>query len=56
MGTACRINLEGKILDIKEVLNNSFPATIDGLRRTDVPMIPQHINCRHVMAPIEKKS
>lgn len=49
----CRENLEGKILDIREVIANSFPENIDDLNRKDIPMIPQHYNCRHVMAPLE---
>ena len=53
MSQACRDNLEGKILDIKEVIANSFPENVEDLNRTDIPMIPQHFNCRHVMAPIE---
>lgn len=54
MSPVCRNNLEGKILDIEEILKNSFPKRYEELRRTDIPMIPQHPNCRHVMAPIEE--
>jgi hypothetical protein len=55
MSLACRNNLEGKLLDIQEVIGNSFPKKYEDLMRTDVPMIPQHVNCRHVMAPIEEE-
>lgn len=55
MSPVCRNNLEGKQLDIQEVINNSFPKKYEDLMRTDVPMIPQHVNCRHVMAPIEEE-
>lgn len=51
MSSKCRTNLEGKTLDIKQVLANSFPSSFGGLN-SDVPMIPQHVNCRHVMAPL----
>ena len=54
MSQACLRNLEGKQLDIQQVINNSFPKKYDDLKRTDIPMIPQHVNCRHVMAPIEE--
>lgn len=53
MSPACRNNLEGKTLDIQEVITNSFPKSIEELNRKDVAMIPQHPNCRHVMAPLE---
>ena len=53
MSPECRENLEGKTLDIRDVITNSFPKTIDDLNRKDIPMIPQHFNCRHVMAPLE---
>lgn len=53
MSDVCRKNLEGKILDIKEMIENSFPQNINGLNRKDIAMIPQHANCRHVMAPLE---
>ncbi len=53
MSPECRRNLEGKILDIEEVIMNSFPEKISDLNRKDVPMIPQHMNCRHIMAPLE---
>jgi hypothetical protein len=53
MSPICLNNLEGKQLEIEEVIKNSFPKTYAELRRIDVPMIPQHVNCRHVMAPIE---
>jgi len=52
MSRVCQNNLEGKELDIQEVINNSFPNKYGDLMRTDVPMIPQHVTCRHVMAPI----
>jgi len=55
MSPVCFNNLEGKVLDIKEVIDNSFPEKYEDLRRTDIPMIPQHVNCRHVMAPIEEE-
>lgn len=55
MSPVCQKNLEGKQLDIREVIDNSFPKKYEDLMRTDVPMIPQHINCRHVMAPIEEE-
>lgn len=54
MSPVCHNNLEGKQLDIQEVINNSFPKRYEDLMRTDIPMIPQHPNCRHVMAPIEE--
>ena len=53
MSPICRNNLEGKQLNIEQVIQNSFPKTYAELTREDVPMIPQHVNCRHVMAPIE---
>jgi|GEM_PF-6115473 len=53
MSLVCRNNLEGKTLNIPEIINNSFPKSRDGIKRTDVPMVPQHANCRHVLAPIE---
>ena len=53
MSPICCRNLEGKQLDIQEVISNSFPKRFEGLMREDIPMIPQHVNCRHVMAPIE---
>lgn len=53
MSPICFKNLEGKHLDIQQVINNSFPKTYQELMRTDVPMIPQHVNCRHIMAPLE---
>lgn len=53
MSPICRNNLEGKQLEIEQVIKNSFPKTYGELKRTDIPMIPQHVNCRHVMAPIE---
>jgi hypothetical protein len=54
MSPICQSNLEGKQLDIREIINNSFPKRYEDLMRMDVPMIPQHPNCRHVMAPIEE--
>ncbi|MFC1987388.1 hypothetical protein ACFLVH_02450 [Chloroflexota bacterium] len=53
MSLECRNNLEGKTLDIREVITNSFPENIDGLNKKAIPMIPQHFNCRHIMAPLE---
>jgi hypothetical protein len=53
MSLECRNNLEGKTLDIREVITNSFPEKSEDLNRKDIPMIPQHYNCRHVMAPLE---
>jgi len=55
MSPVCQKNLEGKQLDIQEVIDNSFPKKYEDLKRKNVPMIPQHINCRHVMAPIEEE-
>lgn len=54
MSQACRDNLEGKTLDIQQIIDNSFPKKYEDLLRRDIPMIPQHPNCRHVMAPIEE--
>lgn len=42
-----------KILNIKEILKNSFPLTYEETKRTDVPMIPQTVNCYHIIVPIE---
>jgi hypothetical protein len=53
MSPICHNNLEGKQLEIEQVIKNSFPKTYAELSRIDIPMIPQHVNCRHVMAPIE---
>ena len=53
MSLECYKNLEGKHLDIKEIIRNSFPEKYGDLMRQDIPMIPQHVNCRHVMAPID---
>jgi len=53
MSLICRNNLEGKQLEIEQIIKNSFPKNYAELSRTDIPMIPQHVNCRHVMAPIE---
>jgi hypothetical protein len=55
-GCACQTNLEGKDLSIDEILANSFPADVRELKRTDIPMVPQHVNCRHVLAPLEPSS
>lgn len=52
MSPICRNNLEGKQLDIEEIIKNSFPKKYEDLMCKDVPMIPQHVNCRHVMSPI----
>jgi len=51
MKRECIDNLEGRTLNIRDVINNSFPPTIADLSRIDVPMVPQHFNCRHVIAP-----
>lgn len=51
MSSKCGSNLEGKTLDIREILVNSFPSSTSELSR-DIPMIPQHVNCRHVMSPL----
>ena len=53
MSSRCKKNIDGKTLDIKEIIKNSFPDSISDLNK-DIPMIPQHVNCRHVMAPLEK--
>lgn len=50
MSVECRRNLEGKMLDVGEILKNTFPSRLVDLDRKDVPMIPQHMNCRHVMS------
>lgn len=52
MSPNCRNNLEGRTSDIREILANSFPRSTNDLSR-NIPMIPQHVNCRHVMAPLE---
>ena len=54
MSSTCVINIEGKILDIDAVLGNTFPDSRDGIFKKDIPMIPQHVNCRHVMAPLDE--
>ena len=54
MDSICRKHIEGKTLEIKTILENSFPKATSDLNK-DVPMIPQHVNCRHVMAPINDK-
>ncbi len=51
IAASCIKHIHEKTLDIKEILENSFPNSISGLNN-DVPMIPQHPNCRHVMAPL----
>lgn len=51
MSPECRTNLEGKVLEIETVIRNSFPATLAELNRKDIPMVPQHPNCRHILAP-----
>ena len=51
MSPICQQNLEDKLLDIEEIIKNTFPPRYDDLKRRDIPMIPQHPNCRHVMAP-----
>ena len=53
MASACKINLEGHILDIDVILQNTFPDSFSGILKSDIPMIPQHVNCRHVMAPLD---
>jgi hypothetical protein len=66
MSEACWRNLEGKpkvvnnitvkskpkILDIQEIINNSFPEKSSELERTDIPMIPQNSSCYHIMVPV----
>lgn len=51
MSIKCGTHLDGKTLDINEILRNSFPTSVSDLSK-DIPMIPQHVNCRHVMAPV----
>ena len=53
MSVTCKRNIDNKILNINEILTNSFPSSVSDLNK-DIPMIPQHANCRHVMAPLEK--
>ena len=55
-GCACQINLEGKDLNMDEILANTFPVDVGALKRTDIPMVPQHVNCRHILAPLENAS
>jgi hypothetical protein len=50
---ACQTNLEGKELNTDEILANSFPSDVRELKRTDIPMVPQHVNCQHLLAPLE---
>ncbi len=54
MNSTCMENLEGRILDIDTVLANTFPESRIDILKKDVPMIPQHVNCRHVMSPIDE--
>lgn len=54
MSSICATNLEGKILDVDTVVSNSFPALRNDILRVDIPMIPQHVNCRHVMSPLDE--
>lgn len=54
MSSTCTENIENKILDIDDVLKNTFPESFSGILKKDVPMIPQHVNCRHVMSPIDE--
>jgi len=54
MSSTCAKNIENKILGIDEVLNNTFPQNHLDILKKDVPMIPQHVNCRHVMSPIDE--
>ncbi len=54
MSSICMANLEGKILDIDDVLGNTFPDSRADILKKDVPMIPQHVNCRHVMSPLDE--
>ena len=54
MSSTCVANLEGKILDINAVLGNTFPDSRADILKKDVPMIPQHVNCRHVMSPLDE--
>ena len=49
---SCIKHIHEKELDVETVLKNSFPQNSAGLN-ADIPMIPQHPNCRHVMAPID---
>ena len=49
---SCIEHIHEKELDVETVLKNSFPQNSTGLN-ADIPMIPQHPNCRHVMAPID---
>jgi len=48
----CLKHIHNGELEINIILQNSFPDSVDGLRE-DVPMIPQHVNCRHVMSPLD---
>ena len=43
-----------KILNVKEILKNTFPSNYEDLKRTDIPMIPQTSNCYHIMVPLEE--
>ncbi len=52
MSPTCVANLEGRELDVGEILANTFPSDARELKRIDIPMVPQHVNCRHVLAPI----
>jgi hypothetical protein len=53
MCQACVANLDGRRLNIDAIIRNTFPATAVELNRGDIPMVPQHPNCGHVLAPIE---
>ena len=47
----CRRNLENKVLDVAEILDHTFPGS--RILRDNI-RVPQHWNCRHVMAPLDK--
>jgi len=52
IANSCIKYIHEKELDVETVLKNSFPQNSAGLN-ADIPMIPQHPNCRHVMAPLD---
>lgn len=47
----CRRQLENKTLNVITILNNTLPGS--GYLRENT-RIPQHYNCRHIMAPLNK--
>jgi len=49
----CRKHIHEKELNIETILKNSFPEKFSGLN-ADIPMIPEHVSCRHVMAPLDE--